>query len=293
MAAPRWASLDRSCDPVLQYGIKLRADHGGSSPGGVKRVCWRAGPRLFPELLPHRSGPRSRSVGRGGVPTDRPSLRPSYATVTPAQHVTVNVTGSTSSVLSRPGATGFGGTVRLKDTVVEVTRQSAAQAIFGAKMALFYWIFLQNRRLRRAETVSANVPFPLRPRWPANVRSGWQPSERGAYRSSGLPLCSPSDPAPPVPDALVCVSCGPGETVREALGGVLWMLLMIFTLESTRCHLLVHRQRNRRFPCFDVCLSRNRRLGGCRQSRSRELGRFLCGAATLEVNLRRAHLVGL
>ena len=32
MAAPRWASLDRSCD---QYGIKLRADHGGSSPGGV------------------------------------------------------------------------------------------------------------------------------------------------------------------------------------------------------------------------------------------------------------------
>ena len=32
MAAPRWASLDRSCD---QYGMKLRADHGGSSPGGV------------------------------------------------------------------------------------------------------------------------------------------------------------------------------------------------------------------------------------------------------------------
>ena len=28
MAAPRWASLDRSCD---QYGIKLRADHGGSN----------------------------------------------------------------------------------------------------------------------------------------------------------------------------------------------------------------------------------------------------------------------
>ena len=36
MAAPRWASLDRSCD---QYGIKLRADHGGSSPGVIIRKC--------------------------------------------------------------------------------------------------------------------------------------------------------------------------------------------------------------------------------------------------------------
>ena len=32
MAAPRWASFERSCD---QYGRKLRADHGGSTPGGV------------------------------------------------------------------------------------------------------------------------------------------------------------------------------------------------------------------------------------------------------------------
>ena len=47
MAAPRWASLDRSCD---QYGMKLRADHGGSSPGGVLPRVERVGARDSPQL---------------------------------------------------------------------------------------------------------------------------------------------------------------------------------------------------------------------------------------------------
>ena len=52
MAAPRWASLDRSCD---QYGMKLRADHGGSSPGGVLERAER----------PH---PSSRRITSGAAP---------------------------------------------------------------------------------------------------------------------------------------------------------------------------------------------------------------------------------
>ena len=52
MAAPRWASLDRSCD---QYGMKLRADHGGSSPGGVLERAER----------PH---PSSRLITSGAAP---------------------------------------------------------------------------------------------------------------------------------------------------------------------------------------------------------------------------------
>ena len=35
MAAPRWASFERSCD---QYSRKLRADHGGSTPGVLERA---------------------------------------------------------------------------------------------------------------------------------------------------------------------------------------------------------------------------------------------------------------
>ena len=46
----------------------------GSHARGKRSVHRRAGPRLFPELLPHRSGPRSRSVGRGGA--DRPTEPP-------------------------------------------------------------------------------------------------------------------------------------------------------------------------------------------------------------------------
>ena len=58
MAAPRWASLDRSCD---QYGIKLRADHGGSSPGGVLE---RAARCLWAGLceITAQGGARSRRV---------------------------------------------------------------------------------------------------------------------------------------------------------------------------------------------------------------------------------------
>ena len=41
MAAPRWASFERSCD---QYGRKLRADHGGSTPGGVLERAARPQP---------------------------------------------------------------------------------------------------------------------------------------------------------------------------------------------------------------------------------------------------------
>ena len=53
MAAPRWASLDRSCD---QYGMKLRADHGGSTPGGVL-VGARGAPPALEQAKHLRRGP--------------------------------------------------------------------------------------------------------------------------------------------------------------------------------------------------------------------------------------------
>ena len=53
MAAPRWASFERSCD---QYGIKLRADHGGSTPGGVL-VGARGAPPALEQAKHLRRGP--------------------------------------------------------------------------------------------------------------------------------------------------------------------------------------------------------------------------------------------
>ena len=71
MAAPRWASLDRSCD---QYGIKLRADHGGSSPGGVLERAARPQPSIQELHHLRRGAPKHLKHARGDVLTSCPLI---------------------------------------------------------------------------------------------------------------------------------------------------------------------------------------------------------------------------
>ena len=67
----RWASLDRSCD---QYGIKLRADHGGSSPGASWNALLRGVCGCFVAVLSY--------CIRNSHPPEREEFTPSDKTTT-------------------------------------------------------------------------------------------------------------------------------------------------------------------------------------------------------------------